>query len=256
MNNLPIRWTVGSLALVLACAIALPLSSQPPEIPKISSFAPAKDLIQQFDFYIGRISESLADPADFDLAKQSRTLKDANTLAALALMLAVHDDQHPLKPGAAALLKSAQDLSHVDDNAQRGGAALDAIKRARAATEASGETVKWEKAASLSALMKAVPLVHTGLKRGVEPNRLARQAVQTAGQSAALAAIAQASMLDPEPAKSPAEVHEWVQLCLQMRDASGEVNSAVHAQDQAQVVTAMKRLTQSCDACHAKFRHE
>jgi cytochrome c556 len=41
-----------------------------------------------------------------------------------------------------------------------------------------------------------------------------------------------------------------------MRDASGEVNSAVRAQDQALVVTAMKRLKQSCDACHAKFRHE
>ena len=256
MSNLPIRWMVRSLALVLACAVTLPLSSQPPEIPKISSFAPAKDLIQQVDFYIGRISESLADPADFDLAKQSRTLKDANTLSALALMLAAHDEQHALKPGAAALLKSAQDLSQVDDNAQRGGTALDAIKRARVATDGSGEPVKWEKAASLSALMKAVPLVHTGLKRGVEPNRLARQAVQTAGQSAALAAIAQASMLDPEPAESPAEVQQWVQLCIQMRDASGEVNSAVHAQDQAQVVTAMKRLTQSCDACHAKFRHE
>lgn len=255
MSNLPIRRTVGSLALVVACAMARLLSSQPPEIPKISSFAPAKDLIQQVDFYIGRISESLAD-ADFDLAEQSRTLKDANTLAALALMLAVHDEQHPLKPGAAALLKSAQELSNVGDDAQRGGAALAAIKRARAATEGGGEPVKWEKAASLSALMKAVPLVHTGLKRGVEPNRLARQATQTAGQSAALAAIAQASMLDPEPAKSPAEVQEWVQLCIQMRDASGQVNSAVRAQDQAQVVTAMKRLTQSCDACHAKFRNE
>ncbi len=256
MSNLPIRRVVGALAVVGVCVATLPLLSQPPEIPKISSFAPAKDLIQQVDFYIGRISESLADPADFDLAKQSRTLKDANTLAALALMLAVHDEQHPLKPGAAALLKSAQELSNAGENAQQAGAALEGVKRARAATEGSGEGVKWEKAASLSALMKAVPLVHTGLKRGVEPNRLARQAAQTAGQSAALAAIAQASLLDPEPAKTPADVERWVQLCIQMRDAAGEVNSAVHAQDQAQVATAMKRLTQSCDACHAKFRHE
>jgi len=255
MSKLLPRWIVGSLAVAAGCCTGLPLWSQPPEIPKISTFAPAKDLIQQVDFYIGRLSESLSD-ADFDLAEQSRTLKDANTLAVLALMLAVHDEQHPLKPGAAAMLKSAQELSKVGDDAQRGGTALEAIKRARAATDGDGEPVKWEKAASLSALMKAVPLVHTGLKRGVEPNRLARQAAQTAGQSASLAAIAQASMLDPEPAKNPAEVEDWVRYCIQMRDASGEVNSAVHAQDQAKVSAAMKRMTQSCDACHAKFRHE
>jgi hypothetical protein len=255
MSNLPVRWG-AALAFVGASVVVPPVLSQTPEIPKISRYAPAKDLIQQVDFYIGRMSESLADPADFDLAKQSRMLKDANTLAALALMLSVHDEPHPLKPGAGALLKSAQDLSNVGENAQLAVAALEAVKRARAATQGGGEVVKWEKAASLSALMKAVPLVHTGLKRGVEPNRLARQAAQTAGQSAALVAIAQASLLDPEPAKSPAEVERWVQLCIQMRDAAGEVNSAVHAQDQAQVEKAMKRLTQSCDACHAKFRHE
>jgi cytochrome c556 len=41
-----------------------------------------------------------------------------------------------------------------------------------------------------------------------------------------------------------------------MRDASGEVNSAVHALDQARVDAGLKRLLASCDACHAKFRQQ
>ena len=256
LKPLPSRAVAALIVLVLACSWATPSLSQPPDIPKISSFAPAKDLIQQVDFYLVRLDESLADPADFDLAKQSRTLKDANTLSALALVLAVHDEEHPIKASMPAMLKSSQALAEAGDDIERAGASLAGIKRARAAMAAGGETVKWEKAASLSALMKAVPLVHTGLKRGVEPNRLARQAVQSAGQAAALAAIAQAAMLDAELAKSPADAERWAQFCAQMRDAAGEVNSAVHAQDQARVVTGMKRLSQSCDACHARFRGE
>ena len=39
-----------------------------------------------------------------------------------------------------------------------------------------------------------------------------------------------------------------------LRDAAGEVNSAVHAQDQARVDAGMSRILESCEACHAKFR--
>jgi cytochrome c556 len=102
--------------------------------------------------------------------------------------------------------------------------------------------------------MKQVPLVHIGLKRGVEPNRLARQAAQSAGQSASLAAIAQAAMLDDEYAKTPADLEQWVAFCAEMRDAAGQVNSAVHKQDQPAVAAGMKRLAVSCETCHAKFR--
>ena len=192
------------------------------------------------------VRDYIADQATLRLAKSSNFVSAARPVVADAISEAIatgpvreavydfaagaHDQIFRISTSSRANVSSAQAAVTVR-------AALDAIKRARAATVGGGEPVKWEKAASLSALMKAVPLVHTGLKRGVEPNRLARQAGQTAGQSAALAAIAQVSMLDPEPARSPAEVQEWVQMCIQMRDASGEVNSAVHAQDQAQVVT-------------------
>ena len=113
-----------------------------------------------------------------------------------------------------------------------------------------------EKVASLPALMKQVPLVHSGLKRGVAPNRLKRMAELSAAQAATLAAIAQAASFDEQYAASPQEADEWVALCAAMRDAAGDVNSAVHAQDQARVDEGMKRMLQSCEACHAKFRRQ
>ena len=104
--------------------------------------------------------------------------------------------------------------------------------------------------------MKQVPLIHTGLKRGVEPSRLARQKAQSAGQSASLAAIAQASRLDTDWVKSPEEAAQWRQFCVEMRDAAGDVNADVHTQDSQRVAAGMKALTKSCDDCHARFRHE
>ncbi len=228
------------------------LQAEEPAIPVISTFAPAADLIQQVDFFLGRVEESLADPQDFDAAKQSRTFKDANTLAVLGLMLAVHDQDHAVK-GAAAMNQAAQALAAAGEDAAMAREALGKLRAARQATGQEG-SVTWGKTASLPALMKQVPLVHTGLKRGVDPARLKRQAAQAAGQSAALAAMAEAALLDPEYATNADDATAWRAMCAEMRDAAGEVNSAIHALDEARIAAGMKRLTLSCDACHAKFR--
>jgi hypothetical protein len=243
------------LGVVVAVAAGV-LFSQTPAGEKISAFAPAEDLIVQVDYYIDHVAASLADADDFDLAKQSRTWKDANTLAVLALVLANHDEPHPLKGSMGALLAGAKELSAAEGDARRAGAALAAIQRARSGASAEGGEVKWEKVASISALMKQVPLVHAGLRRGVASNRLKRMAGESAAQSAALGAIAQAAMLEGEYGATPEEAAEWSAFCAEMRDASGEVNSAVHALDQARVDAGMKRLLASCDACHAKFRQQ
>jgi hypothetical protein len=241
-------------ALVSTCQLTVAAEGHAEGIPKMSQFAPAEDLISQVDFYLGRLEQSLASEDSFDLAAQSRTVKDANTLAVLALVLAVHDQQHALR-GSAGLLAAAQRLAAAEGDYGRASAALKDLKAARAGGGGDGPAVSWQKSASLPALMKQVPLVHTSLKRGVDPSRLARQKTQSAGQAAVLAAIAQASMLDTEYAANAADLAEWRSYCTAMRDASGEVNSAVRAADSARVAESMKRLTQSCDACHAKFRH-
>jgi hypothetical protein len=256
MRSFPGRIAQWSVAIVFAgaCLGVTPLFSQAPQTPPVSSFAPHDDLLGQVDFFIGRVEESLSDPAGFDLAKQSRTLKDANTLAVLALVLSQHDGDFPQKSSMPALLKASQALAAAEANTERAQQSLAAIKLAREGKSPSAEPVKWERVASLPLLMKQVPLVHAGLKRGVAPNRLKRTAEQSAGQAATLAAMAQASIFDDEYADSPEKVTAWQKYCAEMRDAAGEVNSAVHAQDQARVDSGMSRMLESCEACHAKFR--
>lgn len=241
--------------ILLACLSTRVLLSEPAPTPKTSTLAPAADLIDQVDFFIGRVTEALSDPAEFPGARQSRTLKDANTLAVLALVLGQHDEAHALKASMPALLDGARQLAAADEDYAKAQAAFELIQAARTGKSAGGE-IKWNKSASLPLLMKQVPLVHAPLKRGVDGSRLARNAKQAAGQSATLVAIAIASQLDDSYAKSPEQVTAWNDCCVEMRDAAGEVNSAVHAQDAARVSTGMKRLQQSCDACHAKFQHK
>jgi cytochrome c556 len=241
-------------ALVAVVGGTAVVRSQSPQSPQISTFAPHADLLHQVDFFVGRVDESLADPEAFDLAKQARTLKDANTLAVLALLLSQHDADFPEKSSMPSLLKAAQSLATVGADAAKAQSALAEIKAARAGKSPTDQTVKWQRVASLPSLMKQVPLIHAGLKRGATPSRLKKTTEQSAGQAATLAAIAQASMFDDEYAKSPEDLAAWQKFCAEMRDAAGEVNSAVHAGDQSRVDAGMKSMHESCEACHAKFR--
>ena len=172
---------IKSFALRLACLIGfafLPvlelrrLLADNVQTFEPSEVAPAKDLINQVDYFINRLEQSLSAAADFDGARQSRTWKDANTLAALALMLAMHDEEHALKAAAPSMLRAAKDLAIADDNFTQAQAAFTRIKAARLGMVAPAEPAKWEKVASLVAIMKQVPLIHDGLKRGIEPERL------------------------------------------------------------------------------------
>ena len=79
---------------------------------------------------------------------------------------------------------------------------------------------------------------------------------QSAGNSAALAAIAQTALADTHEVKKPADLDKWYQYCAEMRDAAGAVNAAVHAGDQQKATEEMVGLTKSCENCHAVFRKE
>jgi hypothetical protein len=218
---------------------------------KVSQFAPAEDLVSQLDYYIARLSEALADAQDYDEAKQSRVHKDANTVAVLGLALAMHDSESKFHD--AALIAAAQRLAETQANHEAAAKALADVKQAAAGGGKQAAT-KWGKVASLAALMQQVPIVNNSLKRGLDPARFKRQKTQSAGQAATLAAIAQAVMYDDEVAKDPASAEAWQALCRQMREAAGEVNAAIHADQPEAAQAGMKRLAENCDACHDKFR--
>jgi hypothetical protein len=240
----------------LTLMAATALAAEAPEPPKVSSFAPAEDLLKQVDFFVKRIDESLATKEGYDEAKQTRTLKDAHTLAVIGQMLGKHDQENKIKESAANLIKSTQALAKGSKDFDAATAAFADVKKAAAGEAPGGGEVKWEKVASLGALMKQVPLVNAGLKRGMSPARFERQAAETAGHSATLASIAQAAMFDTHEVKDPNDTSKWYEFCAELRDASAEINAAAKAKDQAKAAAAMAKLTQSCDRCHEVFRKE
>jgi hypothetical protein len=226
-----------------------------PQPPKLSSFAPAKDLADQAPKYIRELEAALESEQEFkDSAEKIGRL--TNTLGVIALCLGLHDENNEFKPRAAALIKATKELAAAVDY-QSAKKAFDALK---AAAESNGEStanLKWEKVASLPELMKQVPNINTKLKLNITGTKFKTKAKDTAGYTAVIGAIAQGSMADVSKAKNPQEVKQWYEYMAMMRDAAGEANAAIHAGNQPVATEAvMKKLAKSCDDCHKVFHPE
>lgn len=265
LDMVPIVTIVGMVcasvsSLLLAQPPAPPSPAPPsPAAPsasaaaqKASSYAPVADLTAQVDYYLGRASEALANPADYDEAKQSRVHKDGSTLAVLLLVLGNHDEANKYQGKAAGLVHAAEALAAGSEDYAKAKPALDELNRALAAGQ--GESAAWGEVAEMAPLMKQVPVVNNALRRSLEPARFKKQSAQVAQQAATLAAIAQAAQFNTSAVASAADTAKWQAFCLDMRDAAGALNQAAHAGDQPAASAAAKRLALSCDKCHAVFR--
>ncbi len=245
------NWRVAVMTVVAVFAFARLAMAEPPAAPKVSTFAPAADLVSQVDAYLERLEESVANPADFK-DSEGKIQRDANTIILVALALGLHDTDNKYKAAAPAIVKAAQEVAQAQDHAAA-KTAVENLKKAVAGGAATGE-LKWEKVASLGALMKQVPMINTKLKRNLR--RFAKKAEESAADTAVLAVIAQGSMANAEETKKPNEVEKWYAFCVQMRDAASALNAAIHAGDEKKADAEMKALTKSCDDCHAVFHEE
>ena len=242
---------------LLALALCGPLlvlvgvvAGDPPEPVAMSKVAPADDLVKQVDVYVASCREGLADEQAY--ADKSRQItKDAHTLAALALVLAMHDQEHRLTNVAPALLIYSQDLAKATDfdTARK---AFEAVESAATGQVSFKPEVKWQRVAGLGQLMKQVTFVNNRLRRNMR--RFDERKDDNARDAATLAVIAQASTYDTHEVKNPADLDKWYQLCGEMRDAAGEVNAKVHADDKTAAEAALGKLAQSCESCHQTFR--
>ncbi len=257
-----------AVAAVVCAAGAAAMAAEPPAAPKVSTFAPAKDVVAQINFYASRMedSEALQNEAAFkdalDAAKDPATgktpdlppqiAKDCNTVILLALAAGLHDKDNELKAAAPSLFKAAQELAKAKGFAAvKAGVA--AVKKALDSTEGNPGELKWVKSASLEQLMKQVPLVNARLKRNLRGPKFKSKAKDNAGDAATLAVIAQGSIADTSEAKSDEDVQKWFGFCTQMRDAAAGLNKAVHEGNPEAADKAMSALNQSCDDCHAVF---
>lgn len=245
---------VAVVTMVFGALIPTAWCADPPAAPATSTYAPADDLIAQVNASIAELETALATADDFEV-KKTRVVREANTLAALGLVLALHDSDHPLKASASALVPASQKLAAAQ-SADEAKPALEAVKAALAGGSDKSDPPAWGKVAGLGALMKQVTFTNTRLRRGVTGKRFADQAADTARYAALLAAIAQVAQYDTHEVKDPAQVPQWYEYCAAMRDSAGRINAAAKANDQAAATAAMKDLEQSCSGCHKAFRVE
>ena len=173
----------------------------------------------------------------------------------IALALGLHDTDNKFKAAAPALIKAAGELTAAKDYAAA-KAGVAAVTAAAASKAGGADQLKWEKCYKLGLLMKQVPLINTKLKRYVKGKRFESKADDTAGFTAVLAVIAQASLVDTHEVKNPADVEKWYAFCAEMRDLAAAANKAIRAGDKDATDAAMEKLGENCDTCHAVFHKE
>jgi len=243
--------------LALACMFAPLFTASSADAPaadaKPSAYAPAKDLLDQVEYFVAQIEEDLADADDYTEYKQDRVAKDASTLAVLGLVLGMHDQDNPLKNSAPSLIAAAEDLAASSADHGQAKAALEKVKKTLEPA-AEGSALKWKSVGDLPQLMKQVPIVNNNLRRGVTGRRFDRTVDRNAGYAATLAAIAQATANDTIYCSDKEDEAEWMKISTALRDAAAEVNVAVRRGDQEAATEALGRVVVTCDACHHRFR--
>ena len=245
--------------LPVVAALGIGMASEPahavdalPSAPKVSTFAPADDLVGQADQYLDTLKTIVADKQGYSDDKE-KIGRDANTLIVIALALGLHDRENKYKARAGAVMKAARKVAAAKDYAAA-QQAVAALEQAAAGNGGAGGELKWEKVAALPELMKQVPMIHTKLKLFVKGSNFKKRAGDTAGYSAAIAAIAQGSIADTSATKEAGQVKQWQTLMAAMRDDAGAVNGAIHKGDAPAAAKAMKKLNHSCADCHNVFK--
>lgn len=256
MNAIRRRTSPKSPLVVVSVSLALGLAAlllaEPPQVAKPSSYAPAKDLLAQVDELVGRLEIDLETEADYGEDAQQRVAKDAGTLAAVALVLGMHDEEHRLKGSAASIVAAARKVGAGAKDYAKSKAAMAELETALAAT-GGGEKLAWKPVADVAQLMKQVPIVNNNLRRGVEGRRFAREIDKNASYAATLAAIAQAAAFDTTYCADEAEEAKWRELSTALRNASAAVGKQVRAGDQEAAVKALEAVETSCTNCHEAF---
>ncbi len=246
---------------VFLAALGLTLAAADPPGEEVrrppSTFAPAEDLESQVQFFLDRAKEDLASESKYGRSSVQRVVRDAHTLAVLALVLGKHDQTNRYQSSALEMLHNALQLAEKApryDEAKRAFAQLQAPPNAAALPDAD---LQWRCVGDIVVLMHQIPKLNDALRRQVKngkPEQFERSRGVAAGLAATLAAIAHVSMFDASYCSDQADQAKWAELCVLMRDAAYEVNQAARRGDQQAAVDRLKPLQRTCDECHAHYK--
>jgi hypothetical protein len=164
-----LRLSSARLVLLVGCApvamlVGVVLADAPAPPPALSKLMPADDLIAAVEQCVTGCREGLADAQTY--TDKSRSVKrDAHTIAALALTLSKHDQDHRLKAASPELLAAAQQLAQAKDYDSAKKAFANIENAAAGKSTGAAAAPEWGKVAGLGQLMKQVTFINNRLKR-------------------------------------------------------------------------------------------
>lgn len=256
-----------AFAAILFTAIAI--AGDAPSPSALSKILPPDDLIAQVEIFHKDLHEMSSDEQAWE-DNSHKVRRDAQTLAAVALMLGLYDSEQvgesraesgrPPSPQPSpggrgrnmpAVVDAAKALGEAKDYAAA-RAALKALDAAHSDESAAGQPLKPGPVGSMGQLMKQAGFANNRLQRGLR--RLTDRVDEKARDAAVMAAIAQATIYDTRDVKREDQLEQWYQLCGEMRDRSGQLNAAIRAADKQGADRAFQAIQKSCHDCHAAFR--
>jgi len=240
------------VALVVATA-ALSAAPPKPEVPPVSTFAPADKLAAEATALLASCETAVADEAGFkDQAGQ--LARDAATLATVALALGLHDTDNAFKKNAPALVAAAAELADAGDFA----AAKAGVAKLKAANEGKGEgePLVWKNVATMGPIMKQSTGLYNKLKRGMAGARFKSRADENARSAAALAVIGQAVLFDTDYVEGDGDIAKWQKFCTDWREAAAGLGKSIKDGDAKAANDWLIKLDKSCTECHQTFKVE
>lgn len=246
-----LTFVVAAAAVIGGLMVSSPVRAA--DAPKVSTFAPAADLVGQVGKYVQAMKTAVGDEQEFK-DDDGKIAQNAAALTVVALALGLHDEDNEYKGCSAALIKAGQEVIAAKKDYAGAKKAVDALEKIVDEKAVAAGELKWETVAPLPELMKHVPKVNSKLKLSIKGKSFKKKAKDLAGYSAVIAVIARGTIDDTSATKNADQVKQWKGFSEAMRVAAGEVNSAIHKQDEKAAAKAMKKLNQSCDDCHAVFK--
>ncbi len=110
-----------------------------------------------------------------------RVVRDANTLAVLALVLGKHDETNRFQASAATLLESSLGLAEKSQNHAEAKAAYGKLVEATTAAGGSAD-LTWKSVGDIVELMNQVPTLNTNLRGTVRSDDSVRQIARQSGR--------------------------------------------------------------------------
>lgn len=251
-------YLAASAAICVAAAFALTsfrnkVQAEEKTAVKVSDYAPAEDLIAAQKYFLAQIEESLSSKEDYAEDTQERVKKNALILAVITQNLGLHDTPNAAQASSPKVYAAAVALAASVKEYDKAKAAYDKLLAAFYPATKASMPLAWGMVRGQGAMMKKTNELNSAIKRNLTPARFEKQLESLKHQTATMAAIGQATLLDTHEVKNPADLPTYEKYAVEFRTAAADLNKAVHATDQPAALKAFARMNASCHTCHQKF---